>query len=1841
MVQHASSAEFMKYDQSKPGQWRFPFPAALLWFWMLIPLAGGGAYQVAADTGETASGAAYASLDIGNPAVPGRIVEAPGGCDLTGGGADIGGTRDQFQFAHQPQSGDFDFRVRLADLSVSDPYVKAGLMVRESVLDTARFAAVFASSPQLGSFFESRSTASAAAKMNGPSLKFPSNYPWAWLRLRRSGNDFTGYAGFDGKAWQQLGAINLALPSQVLLGMAVTSGATNAPATAKFRDLGPAENPAPFAYAPSREAIGPSNRRTSLIFSEIMYHPKVRADGKNLEFIEIYNGEEIFVNLAGWRITGAVDFTFPEGFRLVAGQFAVIAADPQAVQSVYGIQGVLGPCQGQLSHGKGTLTLLNPAGAVRADLAYSAAPPWPAAAAGAGHSLVCLKPSYGEADPRAWGASQLVGGSPGLDDPIVPNPWAGVVINEFLAKPATGEAEFIELFNASQSAVDLSGCFLTDSAETNKFRIPDGTLLAARSWISFSEAQTGFGLSAAGEALCLESADQSRALDAIRFEAQEEGVSSGRSPDGGPVVRRLAKPTPGQGNAACRPEGVVINELMYAPISGDADDQYIELYNRSTSAADLSGWSFTDGVSFAFPAGSSIPPGGYLVVARNLQRLLANHPQLNPANALGNFSGKLKGGGDRLALAKPAVKGKDIIYITVCEVTCASGGRWPELANGGGSSLELKDAHADPLLASNWAASDETQKASWASYEATGVLNQANQAVAASKFFILSLGQSECLIDDLEVFKTGGTNVLTNPGFENGKTGWNFYGTHIATSVENKGAFAGNNCLRLRSTEVGDEGPNSIRGGLTTTLAANAVVTIRVKARWLSGWPEILFRVRGNGMELPVALRVPANLGTPGLPNSRRVDNAGPAISEVAHFPPVPAASQAVVVTARIADPDGVAAPQLIYRVDPSTTTTTVPMREDGARGGVYTATIPARASGLVAYRIQAQDAAAVPAASVFPEDAPTRECLIRWADPAPFGSFPHHHLWSTAAYANDLASKPGQDRKTRDCTIVYDARVIYNAGWCNKGSPFHAGVGSYSASFADDDRLLGSGRHVFRSSGNGADEATEMAGAAAYWMAEQMGLPFSHTRYTRLYRNGILHYPVDYDIEVPDRSIAKDWYGGGGLDDTLFKISGWFEYDDSNGNGPGSLVWASFQKKPGTAPPYKQAAYRFNWLPHPGGRTANNHTLIFNLITAATATDKVTQLMNLANVEQWMRTFAHRRMIGDWDSWSYNTGQNMYLYAPLGQRAALFSWDLDFVLGLGEGATVNQLFTAGEDGVIGALFNVPAYRRMLWRGYQDAVNGPLQKAASDAQFDARRAALLKNNVTATAPTGLKSYVAARRSFLQTQIKSADAAAFSVTTKNFTSPASTATITGVAPFGVATIEINGTAYPATWTGNTAWTIKVPLTGPANVLQIAGKDLRGRLYPGASGQVTVEYTGAAPQPQDWVVINEIMCQPAQPNGEYVELFNRHPSYAFDLSGFKLSGTGFYFAPGTFIQPNRYLVVARQSAAFAAAYGATIPLAGEFPGNLKPGGEIVRLLKPGPTPDQELVISEMRYESTPPWPVIGSGSGVSLQLIDPTRDTRRAANWAASAASPFRTPGAANNVAAALTEFPPLWLNEVEPENPTGLHDGTGQPKPWIELYNAGTNTLSLNAFYLATNYANLTQWAFPADAQINPGEFKVIFADGQPQLSSAEELHASFQLPVGSGSAVLARLENGQPQVLDHVNYPAVGAGHSFGSFPDGQPIGRLAFFVVSPGAPNNGGGGNAPRFNQVLLSGTQLTLGWATIPGHAYGVEWKDDLNQPTWQPLGAPSTATGTSLSTTLNVAGSSQRFLRVVEVP
>jgi hypothetical protein len=205
-----------------------------------------------------------------------------------------------------------------------------------------------------------------------------------------------------------------------------------------------------------------------------------------------------------------------------------------------------------------------------------------------------------------------------------------------------------------------------------------------------------------------------------------------------------------------------------------------------------------------------------------------------------------------------------------------------------------------------------------------------------------------------------------------------------------------------------------------------------------------------------------------------------------------------------------------------------------------------------------------------------------------------------------------------------------------------------------------------------------------------------------------------------------------------------------------------------------------------------------------------------------------------------------------------------------------------------------------------------------------------------------------------------------------------------------------------------------------------------------------------------------------------------------------------------------------------------------------------------------------------------------------------------AAPVATPGAANSGVAVLPPYPPLWLNEAQPENLGGATNRLGVRAPWIELFNAGTNALSLEGGYLANNYSNLAQWAFPSNTVIPPGGFLIVWADGHPELSTPAELHAGFTLGAGTGSVVLSGLAEGALRILDYFNYRDVPADWSYGSVPDGQPFYRETMYHPTPGAPNTP---SAPLVNVRINEWMADNSGFLRNPVDGNSDDWFELYN--------------------------------------
>ncbi len=1503
-------------------------------------------------------------------------------------------------------------------------------------------------------------------------------------------------------------------------------------------------SPAQLSYEP----LGPSSRRSGLSFSEIMYHPAPNADGRRTEFVELYNSNPFFEDISGWRLSGDIDYIFPANTVIQGNSFLVVAPVPADVMAAYGITGVLGGFTNAIPNDSGTLRLRKRSGGVVLEVSYSDQPPWPVAADGTGHSLVLARPTYGENDPRAWAASASKGGSPGAADPVPTGVLENVLINEILAHTDPPLADYIELFNNSTLPADLSGCWLSDDPTTNKFRIPDGTVLAPRGFVSFVESTMGFSNDASGETLYLVNSNQTRVLDALRFDGQASGVAFGRYPDGGPTFNELAACTPGTTNAPLLLRPVVINEIMFAPLSGDADDQFVEIYNRGGTPANIGGWRFTAGIDFTFPPGWTIPAGGYCVVAKNASRLMTNYTGLNTANLLGNFSGKLSKGGERLALSMPdfvvtadgPFLATNRFYIVMDEVTYADGGRWGRWSDGGGSSLELIDAHSDNRQPSNWADSDETGKAGWTTVEFTGVLDLGSGT--ADRLQVLLLGPGEALVDDVEVLVSS-VNRVTNPGFESGTAGWSSGGTHSKSGLENSG-YNSAHSLHLRASDRGNNAADRVYTVLSSAVAPNATATIRAKVRWLRGHPEILLRLKGNWLEAFGRLNVPANLGTPGAANSQARANTGPAITDVSHRPVLPQAGQAVRVTARVSDPDGVTTVTLKYRIDTEAGPFSVPMVDDGtgadalAGDGIYTGLIPGQASGkLIAFAVEATDAFAPAATTQFPNDAPARECLVRVGETQPGGAFGTYRLWLTAATVNTWATREKLSNENLDGTFVHGAnRVVYNIGGHYSGSPYTSPgytspVGAlcgYDIIFPTDDPFLGETHTVMDWP---IRDDTDQREQLMFWLLEQYGLPNMYRRYVIMFVNGVRRGTLYDDVQQPTSTTVNEWFPDDS-NGTLMKPDCWDEFADSGDRETGCIDLNSLELYTTTGGVKKTARYRWTWKPRAVHGTANDYSDIFSLVDAANApTNNFQAAMEcLADMAHWMRTFAMNDLASFWDAFGNPNAKNTFLYKPEHDTWKLMCWDFDVGLGVFNDPVNDPLFPTLNDTQMNRVYATPAWTRLYWNALSEGVNsffnsGPGTRV--DAILDAKYAAFQASGLALNGPAGIKSWISQRRAFLLTQLNTV-AASFTVTT-----PATTnrnlVTISGTAPVTVHALFINGVAYTPVWTSVTAWRVVLPVAAGANTLSVVGRDRFGNAVAGASSSVAVTFTGADESPVGAVIINEIMYNPAVPEASYLELFNRSTNNAFDLSGWRLNGLDFDFPPGTVISNRGFLVVCKNRVAFANAYGWGVPVLCEFSGRLDDGGETLSLVKPGVTPAQDLLVNLVTYDDDAPWPAAADGHGASLQLLDTDQDNNRVSNWGDGSGWKFHsyTAGVGGSSLTRLSFFFETAGGDVYLDDLSLVIGNT--PGVGVNVLSNGDFESILSPPWqrgpLAANAVITTSAAYSGTASLHlvvtpGGQAVTTFYQDFPTLTSSTNYTLSYRyLPGSSGSNLTTRLNS--------------------------------------------------------------------------------------------------------------------------
>ena len=947
----------------------------------------------------------------------------------------------------------------------------------------------------------------------------------------------------------------------------------------------------------------------------------------------------------------------------------------------------------------------------------------------------------------------------------------------------------------------------------------------------------------------------------------------------------------------------------------NSGEEWVELFNRSPSSVDLTGWRLDAGIDFRFTNGPSLPAGGYLVVARDAPALRAKWPEI-AANIVGDFSGRLSGG-TRFLLRDAAGNPVDETRLV--------GGGW---SDGGGSSLELRDINADHSNAGTWADSDESAKAGWQTVTYRMVAGQNYGSTRWNEFRIGLLADGVVLLDDVSVVRDpdgAREQLIQNGGFETttGNTHWRFLGHHRGEFIADPDNGA-NHVLRLSSEDRAVMNHNHVETTFlnNTPLVNGQLYEVSYRARWVAGSPQINTRGYFSKLARTTLLPLPARLGTPGAPNSRRVTNAGPTFTGLQHAPVVPAAGQAVNISVRAGDPDGVASATLSYRVNPAISFATTPMALN--TNGAWTAAIPGQAAGaIVQFYVTAFDTPG--AAATAPARGPDSRALYQVADGQGSG-LPTHELRLIMLNSDrDFMLNPTNvmSNGRNGSTLIYDrTEVFYDAGTRLQGtaaSRIRDGDNyvSYDIDFPPNQLFRGVQNNIGVDRSGRGPTVRGQDEIALLHMFHRAGVPCQYS--------DLCYFISPRTIHTGTAILQLAAYGSGfvaeqyGEDGSVYNMDLTYEPDTTVDGGVESIkLPVPLQGHIGTD--FTDLGDKEQYRPPFDIRSANRRDdyagiIRLNQTMALPQAQFDAQIGAVLDVNEALRMVALEILCGVGDTYinaAANLQHNLRLYASAdGDPVQFLPWDMDFSYNAGTSSSIFPY--SGYN--LGKLMNNPATLRLYLHHISDLCQTTFNTDYMNPWL-AHYGSVVGQNFSTIG----SSYIASRRAYALTQIPAA--VPFAITSNGgtgFSVNTNFVVLTGTGWIDLGAIEVNLVLRSITWSSITNWSIVVPLLPGPNVLAVQGVDFTGNHRADLLRTITITNTtttGLLP-----VVINEWMANNAGPGGladpadglfqDWLELYNPNAT-TVNLGGYYLTDnlanrTKFPIPANTLIAGHGFLLV----------------------------------------------------------------------------------------------------------------------------------------------------------------------------------------------------------------------------------------------------------------------------------------------------------------------------------------------
>lgn len=866
-------------------------------------------------------------------------------------------------------------------------------------------------------------------------------------------------------------------------------------------------------------------------------------------------------------------------------------------------------------------------------------------------------------------------------------------------------------------------------------------------------------------------------------------------------------------------------------------EQWVELYNRSSKTVELAGWKLDAGVVYAFDAATSLPPGGYLVVAADPNALRAKYPDIQ---IVGPWQGKLSSSGERVILKDPAGNVANQVHYKI-------DGDWPSAADEGGSSLELRDPLSDNANGGAWAASDESHKSKWQTIKYQGLGSQLFTTPSDAQYQELVIGLldvGEVLLDDISVkdlTSNPSASIIQNGTFDTGLEKWRVIGNHEATwDVDPEDPS--NHVMHMVATgmteHLNNHAETTVKDGTKfITLNDKHQYEISLRAKWVSGSPQLNTRLFFNRLPKTTVLNIPDHWGTPGKQNSRSVPNLGPTFTEFRHDPPVPAPSQPVTIQVKATDPQGVASCTLWWATN-GVNWNSQSMTLDSQ--GLYASSIPGfQAQRVVQFYVQATDT--LGATNTYPAEGRNSRALYVVNDGAANLSLGHNlRLIMTASDTNRLMALTNRMSNGRiGCTMIYDEREIY----------YDLGIrlkGSEHGRAHDKENRLGfnlefPSDHLFR--GVQGTIALDRSGGGSRFGQDEIlinhvvyhagGVPAMHNDL------GLIIGPTPFfngscilQMSRYSPVFLSEQYENGSSRPT-FEMEFYYGESETIPSGPEGF------KIP------QEAGVTTTTLQDDNGDDKENYRLGFITKNARDRDDfesfiPIKKLFRLPpktfadaadqnlDVEEWLRAFALAQLCGAGDNYSGSgSGHNLMLYVrPSDNKLIHLLWDMDFAFTQGDSSPLDSntdlqsllLKPANKHSYYGHILDIitTTYNTnymAYWSDHYDNFTTGGQDFKPFLDYIRSRSAFARNALPKVVPFAITNNAG----------------------QTFLTNAPTGLLVGTAWVDVKQIRFAGSSDPApvNWTGQVNWTVPVPLLLGSNTFYLNAYHLNGTLLTNTS------------------------------------------------------------------------------------------------------------------------------------------------------------------------------------------------------------------------------------------------------------------------------------------------------------------------------------------------------------------------------------------------------------------------